>query len=465
MQKKMLALLAALVLALSATPAYAEQPAEDPVMATFNGENILKSEVDKVIPQLSGYMSDATDYRNAAEFVVQQRILQKKIEEMGFNTFTAEEESAFAAEAEKQWNEGIDSYVSYYLAEDTEEARAQLKTQAEAFYAQQGLTRESLIDNIRKSAAVDRMSSYLVGDYEPTEEEIQGVFQQFGASYQKNYENNVAAYEYNTYYYQQPSWYTPEGYRGIIHILIKPDAEKLENYSTLMSRYEEQQSAAGGETAAPQEPEATAEAAAEAAEATAAPTATPEPVTPEQIEQARQAVMDSVKTQVDDIYARLAKGESFESLIAMYGEDPGMKDEKTLSEGYNVHKDSVVWDPVFTKAAFSDKMVKAGDVSDPVIGSYGVHILKYLRDVPSGLIMTDSIHSEIVDYLKAVKNNSAMTGAIADWTKDYTITYNEESIKAATEAARAKEPDDEGVQAVPADGEAVEEPAVTEAPN
>ena len=211
MQKKMLALLAALVLALSATPAYAEQPAEDPVMATFNGENILKSEVDKVIPQLSGYMSDATDYRYAAEFVVQQRILQKKIEEMGFNTFTAEEESAFAAEAEKQWNEGIDSYVSYYLAEDTEEARAQLKTQAEAFYAQQGLTRESLIDNIRKSAAVDRMSSYLVGDYEPTEEEIQGVFQQFGASYQKNYENNVAAYEYNTYNNQQTSWNTPKG--------------------------------------------------------------------------------------------------------------------------------------------------------------------------------------------------------------------------------------------------------------
>ncbi len=471
MQKKLLALLAALVLALSSASALAEQPAEDPVMATFNGENILKSEVDEVLPQLSGYMSDATDYRYAAEFLVQQRILARKIEEMGFNTFSAEEEAAFASEAESQWNEGIESYVSYYLAEDTEEARAQLKTQAEEFYTQQGLTLESLKDNLRQSAAVDRMSAYLVGDYEPSEEEIQSVFQQFGQSYQQNYENNIAAYEYNTYYYQQPSWYTPEGYRGIIHILLKPDAEALENYSTLTSRYEEQQSNAGSESAQTEAQDEAVAAEAEAeetegtAEPTAAPTETPAPVTPEQIEQARQAVLDSVKAATDDIYARLASGESFESLIAQYGEDPGMQDETTLAEGYSVHRESVVWDPAFTAAAFSDKMVQVGDVSDPVIGSYGVHILKYLRDVPSGLIMTDSIRADIVDYLKAVRQNSAMTDALADWASQYDITYNEENIQAAIADAKALEPDDEGVQAVPDDEEAVEEPAVTEAPN
>ncbi len=48
MHKKMLAIMAALVMALSAVGAWA-QPAEDPVLATFNGQDILKSEVDAVI--------------------------------------------------------------------------------------------------------------------------------------------------------------------------------------------------------------------------------------------------------------------------------------------------------------------------------------------------------------------------------------------------------------------------------
>ena len=191
-----------------------------------------------------------------------------------------------------------------------------------------------------------------------------------------------------------------------------------------------------------------------------------EEVTLQMIEDAGQAVLDSVKTQTDEIYAKLANGESFESLIALYGQDPGMQNPQTLADGYSVHKDSILWDPVFTQTAFSDKMVNAGDVSDPVIGSSGVHILKYLRDVPSGLIMTDAIRAEIIDYLKAVKENDAIMTAIADWTSQYQITYNEENILAATEAAKALEPDDDTMEAVPTDDEeAVEVPGVTEAPN
>ena len=378
-------------------------------------------------------------------------MISMKTAELGFNTFTAEEEAAFAADADSQWQEGVESYVSYYLAEDSEEARAQLRTQAEEFYALNGLTRESLEENIRQSASMDKLISYLVGDNEPTEQQIEEVFQLYGESYRQNYEDNILAYEYNTFYYQQPSWYTPEGYRGIIHILIYPDAEMVENYNTLNALYEEQQSDENGEGT-----EATPD---------AEPQGTREKVTLEMIEEARQAVLDSVKTTTDDIYARLALGESFESLISQYGQDPGMQDAATLGEGYSVHRDSVVWDPVFTQAAFSEKMVQAGDVSDPVIGSNGVHILKYLRDVPSGLIMTDDIREEIVAYLKAVNENDALMTAIADWTTQYDISYNEENILAATEAAKALELDDDSIQAIPAGEEMEEVPGVTEAPN
>lgn len=460
MLKKCLTLLMALMLVLGTTAAFA-QSAQDPVLATFDGQDILKSEVDAVIPMLAGYMTDATDYAYATEFVVQQHIIQQKIKDLGFDAFTAEEESAFKADAQSQMDDGIESYISYYLSEDSAEAREQLQKQAVEFYAEQGMTLETLEENFRQSAAVNKLSSYLVGDYEPSQEEIEATFNQFGASYQQNYENNILAYEYNTNYYQQPSWYTPEGYRGIVHILLQPDSALMEEYSRLSSAFEEQQSKTDNELTQPEDvlaPETAPQAEAETS------------VTAEMVEAAKQAILDSNKAKIDSIYEKLAQGESFESLIAQYGQDPGMQDANNLAEGYKVHKDSVIWDPAFTAGAFSDKMQKVGDVSDPVVGSNGIHILMYKSDVPSGLIMTDAIHLEIVEYLKAVKENSAMVTAIGDWTKDFTINYNDDNILAATQSAQVMEPGDdedemEGLQAVPMEENEDAGPQETEAPN
>ena len=318
------------------------------------------------------------------------------------------------------------------------------------------MTRDYILTSIRNSASFDKLIYYLVGDVETTEEQIEQEFQFAGQTYIEKYQDNVAEYEINTFYNQQPSLYTPEGYRGIIHILLKPDAEALEKYSNMNSRYEEQKSDQNDESTEAEKPEG-ADAVAQEPEET---------VTLEMIEEARQAVLDSIKDQTDDVYARLANGESFESLIAQYGQDPGMQDPQRLADGYSVHKDSVIWDPAFKQAAFSEKMLNVGDVSDPVIGINGVHILKYLRDVPSGLIMTDDIRSEIIQYIIKNKEMESLNTAIADWTSQYQITYNEENILAATEAAKALEPDDDTMEAVPTDDEeAVEVPGVTEAPN
>ena len=38
-------------------------PADVPVLATFNGVDILKSEVDVILPQITNYITEATDYR------------------------------------------------------------------------------------------------------------------------------------------------------------------------------------------------------------------------------------------------------------------------------------------------------------------------------------------------------------------------------------------------------------------
>ena len=75
-----------------------------------------------------------------------------------------------------------------------------------------------------------------------------------------------------------------------------------------------------------------------------------------------------------------------------------MLSETNLNNGYNVHMDSIMWDPAFTAAAFSVDNI--GDVSQPVVGSYGVHIVCYKRDVPAGAVeLTDALAAQLQEEL------------------------------------------------------------------
>lgn len=444
MKTRMLALALALTVLWGATSALAQAPAGDPVLATLNGEPVYKSEVDELIPLFveNQYIADATDYRTVLDAVIQRRVLMKKSKELKFDQFTEEEQSAFLQEAKSQWDAAVTEYANQIQSDASEQAKQDALKNAEAFFHAQNVSLESIETAIRENAASDRMTRYLVGDYTPGEDEIQAVFQQYGPMYEQNFANDIPQYEYMTRYYGQSSWYTPEGYRGIVHILLKPQEELLKKYSQLVAAYEEQQQPdaqpAEGETAVSSpSPDALA--------------ATPEPVTQEMVDAARQAVIDSRKVDIDAIYERLSKGESFIDLIREYGEDPGMTDPTNLAEGYPVHVNSVVYDPAFTAAAFAEKLKAPGDVGDPVVGSFGIHILQYLRDVPSGLIMTEAVREEIEDYLSSVRKNTAYGQAMADWMTKETVVYNQEAIDQAIAEAQqtAQSPEEEPLEAVP----------------
>lgn len=432
--KRFTALLLALLLTVPF--AFAGETAADRTLATVGEVQIKQSDVDLLMPTFVNqqYVADESDYQTVVEYLVHQELLKKKTAEMKMDQFTPEEETALRNEADKEWEKGLDEYVTYYLSEDTEAARAECRKQGEAYYQSRGVTKDLLYQNRLTKAAIDKMSDYLMGGYEPTAEEVDQVFQAVGAQYQAAYENDIPNYEYMTKYYGQKCWYTPNGYRGIIHILIKPEAEVLEHFTAMQAAYEEQKLAS----------EKPADATASPAEATADPSATAEAsvvkeaVTLEQVEEARQAVIDSKKTVVNEIYDRLEKGESFEKLIEEYGEDPGMQSEENLRDGYAVHEKSVIYDPAFSTAAFSEKMRKVGDVSLPAVGSFGIHILKYQRDIPSGLQMTDDVNHDITEYLKSQKQNEVFTQAYKLWETEIAVTYNTASIKAASEEATAR---------------------------
>ncbi|MDD4080904.1 MAG: hypothetical protein PHP02_05785 [Eubacteriales bacterium] len=426
-------------LLLMATLAFAEAAPvtapESPALATVNGEDITKAQADELIPALVNYqyIADASDYTATVDFLVRQKVLAKKISDMGFDQFTPEELTAFEQEAQAEWEAALSEYADYIQSDDSEQARAHAMEQAAAFYQTQGLTLEMLLNSVKNSAAQDKMTGYLMGGYQPTEEEIQAIFEQVGPVYQEKYESDIQTYEYMTRFSGQTSWYTPAGYRGIIHILLTGDQELVNRVRTLEARFEEQQQQEPAEESA----EETAEIASVETVGEAADEAAEEPVTQEMIQAARQAVLDDKADVITEIYNRLDSGESFENLIGEYGEDPGMTVPDNLENGYPVHQDSIIWDPAFVTGAFSDKMIQAGDVSDPLVGANGIHILKYLKDIPSGLIMTDAIHEEITQFLTGARENEVYGQAFEGWMAEMDIVYHQDAIDQAIQEAAA----------------------------
>ena len=107
----------------------------------------------------------------------------------------------------------------------------------------------------------------------------------------------------------------------------------MTTYTDLQARWEEQQEAAqAAEESAGETAETTTDTA--ATEATAEPTATPEPVTEEQVNEAKAAIFNSLADTIDEINQKIADGADFDELIATYGvnedgtaSDPGMTTE------------------------------------------------------------------------------------------------------------------------------------------
>lgn len=396
-------------------PASADVTADNPVLAQVDDQQLLLSDVQETAELLynNGYTDKENDYQTALNYMLNQAITKHYIAQAGLDQFTDEEKAAFANEASEEWESALNDYVENYLTEDTQEQRDTLRAQAEAYYAAYGVSESVVLDELMLREEYSRLETKLADGYTPTEDEINAVFNEYGEQYRQQYEGNVPMYEFYTQYYGYESWYIPEGYRAVLHILLKVDDDLLNAYTEAENAYDE---AAGAET-----PDETAVAAAQTA-----------------LDAAREAVLANVQPQLDDIYARLEKGEDFKALIAEYGKDPGMEDVTNLEKGYAVHKNSIIYDPAFTQGAFQDRMAKVGDYSDPVIGQNGVHVIYYLADMEGGLVMTDEIRQEISEYLVSNKINEAYTAGLETWKADMNIVTYQDALDAAQAQADAE---------------------------
>ncbi len=395
----------------------AAELSESDVLVTVNGTPITRGEIYNIANNLlSTYMQYGYDISDpnlmtqitqmALDFSIQYVLMDQQAAKRGYDQFTEEEMDAFRAEASEQWNGIVEEYVYYYggvTETSTEEEITAARAEVIAMLESEGYTEEMVLDSIVKSAIYDRLEADMVAGAVVTDEEVLAYYEGLVAQDEAYYGNDVATYEYMTQYYGQPSFYTPAGYRGVTHILLEVDATLLADYQGKLATFEEEQAAIeGGEAITPT-------------------------VTQEELDAMEAEIIASVQPTVDEINKQLNEGVPFEDLIAIYGTDPGMTDSTRLAEGYPVHLDSIIWDPAFVKGAFSVNEV--GQWSEPVLGSYGVHVVYYLRDVPAGAVeLTEELKAQIYEELLTSKEDELFNTQMQTWFEESEIEYSPELI-------------------------------------
>ncbi len=393
MKKTILAWLLLLSLLLGAV-AHASE-GDDPVLFTFNGREVRQSEVvQRAAAYGQGQMiSSDTAYDEAIEYmIVNQLVPEARAAELGLDQFTDEELAEIDAEAADYYEQQLDAYVAAMASTLTEEEKEGFREELRAYWNEMGTTVESAQETHRFNRIKSRLLETM--NVEISEEEIQQVYEEQAKKDEEFFAGNIRAYEYFTEYLHSDVWYVPEGYRGVLQILLYTDEALTDAY----------------------------EAAVDAGEG---------------VEEAAQAIIDSKQAVLDEIYARLDGGEDFVDVMKEYTEDPGM-DADRMENGYAVHAESTVWGKEFAAGAFSEEMQAPGDVSAPIASKYGVHVLYYLRDIPSGRVeLDDRIREGITSYI----TNQKRTEMLADWAKDYEVVYNQKAIDAlmATVAAAEEE--------------------------
>lgn len=391
--------------------------ADDAVVATVNGTPVTGKDVlanyDKVVSYYGEPTADTLElyYAVAMREAVALCLINTAAAEMGLDTFTQEELDELNASADSEWELMLDDYVSDIISDResaSEESLEAAYTEAEAFFASMGYSRETLRQSYLQNERFERIQAELCKDVAVTDDEVLAYFDGMVQSDKEMYEFDLDAYEnqllmYLFGYADHEPWYRPEGYRYAKNLLLTVDEDLLAAYIDLLARYEEEPDAAEAEESAAQD--------------VSAETAAEEPVTAEDVEAAKAAVIASVQNQIDEINAKLAEGVSFDDLMAEYGTDAGMTDG-TYPNGYEVSPVSYGFVPGFIAAAFSVDAI--GEVSLPYVSEQGVHIVQYTGDVPAGSIeLTEAMKAQLQEALYNEQCNDLMN----DWYDSADIEY------------------------------------------
>ena len=374
------------------------------------------------------YASDIK--QSILESMVQEGVLEAKAEELGFG----EPDEATVADLTAKAAEDFENYVTYYTsyfaqegASDEENHQATVDGLNAA-----GISQEAMLQERLDNYATEQLHDHIIKDVAITDEDVQAKYQSLIEEQKESFADD---YSYNSARMGDDviAW-NPEGYRAVKHVLIKFTDEQAQQYSEMHEALD----GLNDELAALDE----AENKTEDAEAAEAPEAeeTAEPEATEQPPRTREEIqtdMGTIGASLEALYSELLPnaqevvdafngGTSFEELIEKYNDDPGMKNEPTATMGYAVCKESEYWDPAFTEGAMS--IAGVGQISEPVRGQNGIHIIYYMSDITPGEVALEEIRDKVEAAALEEKQQTTYDDQVSAWVEASKPVYHAENF-------------------------------------
>ena len=389
------------------------------VVAEYDGGTVTKGDVLGMFNSEYNYyyqmynmfgMSVTSDMvedmkKDVVENAVQNVAVTKTLADKGVS-LSEEKLNEIQTAADESWQQAYDSF--YESTEGKDEAlRAR---QAEYNMATFGYTKDMIYNSEFNQAQLELMEETVEGEIESlTDEELESAYNDKVAADEEAYANNPGSFESAMTSEDNLVTWIPEGYRTVKHILLIPEEAVLTAATDARTAYTDAQSALEGfeselDALNDDDAEATEDAEAETEEAVRDEAAIQADIDQARadvdtakaaLDEAEAACIESVKDKIDEINAKLEAGEDFASLIDEYGEDPGMQNEPTHTRGYYVSANSTNWDAAFSNAAMA--LENVGDVSEPIVGTSGVHIIRYESDATAGAVALEDIHDAMYD--------------------------------------------------------------------
>lgn len=411
-----------------------------------------------------GYEVDTETVNSILEDAVQteleNRVIAAQFEERGLSLSVTEEEIAEEADSAYQTNY---EYALEYASGDTDEERA---ANAELVLFSEGYTPEYMYNMMLSSYQADALQADVEAEVtEVTDEELQAAYDEKVAADEETYTESPTDIESDATDASSVICWRPEGYRAVKHVLVIPEDDVLQAVTDARNAVDaaeeelavleeelaaltdddaagdETTDAAGDETTGTTGGAANDAASSDASDGTTDAEATDAPRTAEEIQadidakvaeieqleqaqaEAEAACLASVSDVTDEIYAQLEAGESFDDVMATYGEDPGMQSEPSMTTGYYVSAESTTWDANFTAGAMA--LENVGDYSaTPVISTSGVHIIYYYEDVPAGAVPLDEVRDALYDQTLETMREEHYTEQLAAWVEALNPVYH-----------------------------------------
>ena len=358
------------------------------VVATVGDETITKADFNEGFNALLsqyGYTQDSEEIadqlktlkENYIAQMVEDKVLERKIKELGLDQVTDEEKAAAEQEIQDWYDEQYAALVENFKTDDTvEDPEAKAADTIENYLSQYGLTLDQMKENSVASISSDKLYDYVTKDVTVTEEEAKIEFANKVAAAKEKYDADLSAYV-SDFENGATIYYTPKGCYYIKHILISLTDEQKQDIKNLRADDDE----------------------------TVAATA----------DEKREEYLLTIREKAESVLKLVDEGGDFDALMEEYGEDPGMKNE-AYKNGYLTYAGDTGFVTEFADACAA--LTEDGMTSGLVASDFGYHIIRRVSTVPSGEATFEDVKDSLMESMLTDKKSTTYDQQVEAWVKE-----------------------------------------------